>query len=62
MRQSEGTRGWKAGDHLKSPSYLRESPPPDLVSQSRSYFLVHIIGTIWLTRASWTVSRVREGS
>jgi hypothetical protein len=47
-----GKKSVEAGDHLRSPSYLRESPPPDLVSQSRSYFLAHITGTVWLTRAS----------
>ena len=43
----------KAGDDPNGgPSFLRESPPPDVVSQSRSYFLVHVTGTVWLTRAS----------
>ena len=47
-----GKKSVEAGDHWKSASYLREFPPPDLASQSRSYFLAHITGTVWLTRAS----------
>jgi hypothetical protein len=52
----------EAGDHLKFPSHLRESPPPDLVSQSRTYFLAHVTGTVCPARASCTVSRARVGS
>src|ERR1700720_4503997 len=48
-----GKKSVKAGDDPNGrPSFLRESPSPDVVSQSRSYFLAHVTGTVWLTRAS----------